>query len=157
LISRAGFQGFVCGHELFQNRPVDDSLIKIILDAANQAPSAHNQQSWRFVVLREKKRLALASLVAARSNDFPKPSSAIHGWPPVGQRPGGDGRQHCVSSPRSEPFNIDTSGRRIFRTMEIQSSAAAVENLPLAATSPGPAVSGSASSIKDEVRSFRRD
>ncbi|MCD6269353.1 MAG: nitroreductase family protein, partial [Deltaproteobacteria bacterium] len=33
----------------FQDRPVSDDLIRIILDAANQAPSAHNQQSWKFV------------------------------------------------------------------------------------------------------------
>ena len=36
----------------FQERPVGDSLIKTVLDAANKAPSAHNQQSWRFIVVR---------------------------------------------------------------------------------------------------------
>jgi nitroreductase len=145
----------------FQDRPVDDSLIKIILDAANQAPSAHNQQSWRFVVLREKKRLALASLVAARSNDFPKPSSAILRM-----------ASRCLASAPvvisvnntgsliahgSELFNLDHErSLDFFRTMEVQSSAAAVENLLLAATSLGlgSVWLGILYLIKDEVLTF---
>jgi nitroreductase len=35
----------------FQDKPVEDSLIQAVLDAANQAPSAHNKQSWRFIVI----------------------------------------------------------------------------------------------------------
>jgi nitroreductase len=145
----------------FQDLPVDDSLIKIILDAANQAPSAHNQQSWRFVVLREKKRLALASLVAARSNDFPKPSSAILRM-----------ASRCLASAPvvisvnntgsliahgSELFNLDHErSLDFFRTMEVQSSAAAVENLLLAATSLGlgSVWLGILYLIKDEVLTF---
>ena len=145
----------------FQDLPVDDSLVKIILDAANQAPSAHNQQSWRFVVLREEKRLALASLVAARSNDFPKPSSAILRM-----------ASRCLASAPvvisvsntgsliahgSELFNLEHQrSLDFFRTMEIQSSAAAVENLLLAATSLGlgSVWLGILYLIKDEVLTF---
>jgi nitroreductase len=145
----------------FQDRPVDDSLIKIILDAANQAPSAHNQQSWRFVVLREKKRLALASLVAARSNDFPKPSSAILRMAsrclasaPVVISVSNSG---SLIAHGSELFNLEHErSLDFFRTMEIQSSAAAVENLLLAATSLGlgSVWLGILYLIKDEVLTF---
>ena len=145
----------------FQDLPVDDSLIKIILDAANQAPSAHNQQSWRFIVLREKKRLELSHLVAARANDFPKPSSSILRM-----------ASRCLASAPvvisvsntgsliahgSELFNIDNDkSYDFFRTMEIQSSAAAVENLLLAATSLGlgSVWLGILYLMKDEVLSF---
>jgi len=145
----------------FQDLPVDDSLIKIILDAANQAPSAHNQQSWRFIVLREKKRLELSHLVAARANDFPKPSSSILRM-----------ASRCLASAPvvisvsntgsliahgSELFNIDNDkAYDFFRTMEIQSSAAAVENLLLAATSLGlgSVWLGILYLMKDEVLSF---
>ena len=145
----------------FQDLPVDDSLIKIILDAANQAPSAHNQQSWRFIVLRERKRLELSHLVAARANDFPKPSSSILRM-----------ASRCLASAPvvisvsntgsliahgSELFNIDNDkSYDFFRTMEIQSSAAAVENLLLAATSLGlgSVWLGILYLMKDEVLSF---
>lgn len=145
----------------FESRPVDDTLIKIILDAANQAPSAHNQQSWRFVVLREKKRLELSHLVAARANDYPKPSSSILRM-----------ASRCLASAPvvisvsntgsliahgSELFNLESEkSYDFFRTMEIQSSAAAVENLLLAATSLGlgSVWLGILYLMKDEVLSF---
>lgn len=145
----------------FQDLPVDEALIKIILDAANQAPSAHNQQSWRFIVLREKKRLELSHLVAARANDFPKPSSSILRM-----------ASRCLASAPvvisvsntgsliahgSELFNLGhEQSHDFFRTMEIQSSAAAVENLLLAATSLGlgSVWLGILYLMKDEVLSF---
>jgi coenzyme F420-0:L-glutamate ligase / coenzyme F420-1:gamma-L-glutamate ligase len=43
--------------------PVPDALIEQLLTAATQAPSAHNRQPWRFVVIRSpsmKEELALA-------------------------------------------------------------------------------------------------
>ncbi|MDK9707063.1 MAG: nitroreductase family protein [Desulforhopalus sp.] len=143
-ISNQTLQTIYARHSIrqFQDRPVADEMIRTILDAANQAPSAHNQQSWRFVVLREKKRLELAHLVAARANDFPKPSSSILRM-----------ASRCLASAPvvisvsntgsliahgSELFNLEHDrSLDFFRTMEIQSSAAAVENLLLAATSLG--------------------
>ena len=145
----------------FQDLPVADDLIRSILDAANQAPSAHNQQSWRFVVLRQKKRLELSHLVAARANDFPKPSSSILRM-----------AARCLASAPivisvnntgsliahgSELFSLDHErSLDFFRTMEIQSSAAAVENLLLAATSLGlgSVWLGILYLIKDDVLSF---
>ena len=37
---------------MFTERAVGDEDLNTILEAANRAPSAHNQQSWRFIVLR---------------------------------------------------------------------------------------------------------
>jgi len=37
-------------------KDIIDRDIIAILQAANQAPSAHNQQSWRFIVLRGTKK-----------------------------------------------------------------------------------------------------
>jgi coenzyme F420-0:L-glutamate ligase / coenzyme F420-1:gamma-L-glutamate ligase len=47
----------------YQARPVSQELIKEVLEAAGWAPSAHNAQPWRFIVLTDsqvKKRLAEA-------------------------------------------------------------------------------------------------
>ena len=124
---------------LFTARPVSQDELDLLLDAANQAPSAHNQQSWRFVVLGEAKKYALAELVNRRSTDFPRPSSillrmasrTIQSAPAViAVANTGDLIRHG-----EELFHVDKElARDFFRTMEIQSSAAAVENLLLAAT-----------------------
>ena len=61
----------------FAEIPVNDDVIAKVLDAANCAPSAHNQQSWRFIVVRNEKRQALAELVVDKSSVFPRPVAAI--------------------------------------------------------------------------------
>jgi nitroreductase len=61
----------------FTSQNVSDEDISTILTAANQAPSAHNQQSWRFFVLRGEKKAALADLVTNKASSFPRPTSAL--------------------------------------------------------------------------------
>jgi nitroreductase len=127
---------------MFTEQEVSDEDLRTILDAANRAPSAHNQQSWRFVILRRQKKHELADLVSSRAGDFPRPSSILLRM----------AARSILSAPvvvavantgelirhGSELFQVDKEAARdFFRTMEIQSSAAAVENLLLAATSLG--------------------
>jgi nitroreductase len=126
----------------FTDEEVRPDDMTTILEAANRAPSAHNQQSWRFIVLRGQKKHDLAELVSGRAGDFPRPSSILLRM----------AARSIISAPvvvavantgelirhGSELFQVDKEGARdFFRTMEIQSSAAAVENLLLAATSMG--------------------
>jgi len=128
---------------LFTDQPVSDEDLRAILGAANQAPSAHNQQAWRFIVIRqERTRLELAEMVRDRAGDFSRATSAL--------------LRRAVRSITSAPVIVavtntgeltrrgselpevyEEAGGDVFRTMEIQSSAAAVENLLLAATSLG--------------------
>lgn len=127
---------------LFTEQRVPDELVATLLEAANQAPSAHNQQSWRFLVLRGGKKHELADVVNNRANDFPRPSSILLRM----------ASRSIISAPvviavantgelihhGSKLFQVEREAARdFFRTMEIQSSAAAVENLLLAATSVG--------------------
>jgi len=145
----------------FQDKPVEDSLIQTVLDAANQAPSAHNKQSWRFIVVRDEKKKQLAQLVSQKASEFPKPSSAILRMAartvlsaPVVIAVMNTG---TLISHGTELFNIERNASGdFFRTMEIQSSAAAVENLLLAATSLGlgSVWLGILYLIKDDVLSF---
>ena len=145
----------------FQKREVPDELVSLLLDAANQAPSAHNQQSWRFIVIKGQKRQDLAHLVTSRSGEFPKPSSSLLRM----------AARSILSAPvviavantgeliehGSNLFKVEKElARDFFRTMEIQSSAAAVENLLLAATSLGLATVwlGILYMLKDEVLTF---
>jgi coenzyme F420-0:L-glutamate ligase/coenzyme F420-1:gamma-L-glutamate ligase len=55
----------------YTNRPVERALIERLLAAATWAPSAHNRQPWRFVVIQEegvKGRLAEAMNVTLRAD-----------------------------------------------------------------------------------------
>jgi nitroreductase len=126
----------------FTSRPVPDELITALLRSANEAPSAHNQQSWRFIVLRGEKKRGLSQFINEKSGGFPRPASvllrmaakSIAGAPVViAVANTGDLIAHGT-----ELFKVEKEmAHDFFRTMEIQSSAAAVENLLLAATSLG--------------------
>ncbi len=126
----------------FTREEVAEEDVKVLLHAANQAPSAHNQQSWRFIILRGSRKQELAQLVTARSTTLPKPAQALLRM----------GAKSILSAPvviavantgdlirhGTELFKVEKDmAHDFFRTMEIQSSSAAVENMLLAATSLG--------------------
>lgn len=146
---------------LFTKQEVPDDDINVLLQAANEAPSAHNQQSWRFIVMRNQKRQELSRLVTSKSSDFPRPAStllrmaarSIAGAPAViAIANSGDLIRHGT-----QLFKVEKEmAHDFFRTMEIQSSAAAVENLLLAATSLGLATVwlGILYLIKDDILEF---
>ena len=126
----------------FTKDEVPEEVINTLLQAANQAPSAHNQQAWRFIVLTGGKKQELANLVTAKSGDFPRPASALLRM----------AARSIISAPvviavvntgdlishGTELFKVEREmAHDFFRTMEIQSSAAAVENILIAATCLG--------------------
>ncbi len=126
----------------FTDQDVSNEAILAILNAANQAPSAHNQQSWRFIVIKGEKKDELAELVNRCAPDFPRPTSALLRM----------ASRSIISAPvviavantgelihhGKELFQMDSDEvTDFFRIMEIQSSAAAVENMLIAATSIG--------------------
>ncbi len=142
----------------FTDVEVSESDLQTILNAANMAPSAHNQQSWRFIVIKGEKKRELVELVNSKATEFPKSSSvllrmasrSIASAPTVvAVANTGDLIEHGTKL-----FQIDRNRAfDFFRTMEIQSSAAAVQNLLLAATSLGLATVwlGILFLIKDDV------
>ncbi|MBL8026203.1 MAG: nitroreductase family protein [Fibrobacteres bacterium] len=126
----------------FTDEPVSDEIVSVLLDAANKAPSAHNQQAWRFIIVKGDKKTALAELTARRAMDFPRPAQALLRMAArtitsapvvVAVTNSGDLIRHGKELFAGAPTDIHD----FFRTMEIQSSAAAVENLLVAATSLG--------------------
>lgn len=146
---------------MFNDQEVSEKDIKTILEAANQAPSAHNQQAWRFIVLSGAKKSTLSELVNEKAANFPKPSNALLRM----------ASRSIVSAPiviavantgelirhGTDLFKVDKEvAQDFFRIMEIQSSAAAVQNLLLAATSLGLSTVwlGILILIKDDVLQF---
>ena len=126
----------------FSNKEIADSDILLLLNAANKAPSAHNQQSWKFIVIKEQKKKDLANLIANRASSFPRTSAVLLRMAarsissaPVVIAVANTGE--LIEHGR-ELFQISQEESNLFfRTMEIQSSSAAVQNLLLAATSLG--------------------
>lgn len=126
----------------FTKDEVTEEEIRVLLHAANAAPSAHNQQAWRFILLRGEKKQELSQLVTTRSAAFPRPAAALLRM----------GAKSIISAPvviavantgdlirhGTDLFKVEKKvAHDFFRTMEIQSSAAAVENILIAATSLG--------------------
>lgn len=126
----------------FQDRKIQREDLLSILEAANQAPSAHNQQSWKFIVVEDAKKVELVNLITTNASRFPRPAYAL--------------LRMAARSIASAPvviaiintgeliqrgpklFQVDKhTAREFFRIMEIQSSAAAVENMLIAAASLG--------------------
>ncbi len=143
---------------VFTDQPINDEDMTGLLQAANAAPSAHNQQSWQFMVIRGEFKRKLVQLVSTRAADFPKPSSALLRMAsrsiasaPVAVAVANTGD---LIAHGTELFKVEKEmARDFFHTMEIQSSAAAVENLLLAAASLGLAAVwlGILCLIKDDV------
>ena len=148
----------------FSKRPLSDEIIDTVLAAANQAPSAHNRQSWKFVIVESEIKEELAELVTDKAKQYIRPSSSLLRM----------AARSIISAPAviavvntgelithgKEVMKIgDTAGFDFFRTMEIQSSAAAVENLLLAATSLGLGAVwlGILYLIKEEVLDFLQE
>ena len=127
---------------MFSEREVSEDNVITLLQAANHAPSAHNQQSWRFFVLKGEKKKELVSLISLRAGDFQKPLSVLlrmasrtmqEAPAVIAVSNSGELIKHG-----KELFKIrEKAAHDFFRTMEIQSSAAAVQNILLAATSLG--------------------
>jgi nitroreductase len=126
----------------FLDKPVSAEDLKALLHAANHAPSAHNKQSWRFIVLKGQKKSELVDFISVKANDFPRPACVLLRMAsrsiasaPVVIAVANSGE---LISRGSELFKVDkNTGHDFFRIMEIQSSAAAVENLLIAAVSLG--------------------
>jgi nitroreductase len=148
----------------FSPEPLAEDMLMTMLDAANQAPSAHNRQSWKFVILEGEARTQLAELVTNLSKTYEKPASSLLRMAArsIASAPAtvavintGD-----LISHGTELFQVDKGQAfDFFRTMEIQSSAAAVENLLLAATSLGLGAVwlGILYLVKDDVLEFLQE
>lgn len=128
---------------VFRKKPIDENILLSILAAANNAPSAHNKQSWIFNVIKHKKKKELIDLINKKRNEYQRPistllrmaSRSISSAPVViSVSNTGELIEHGGKTFKSD--NIEEIND-FFRTMEIQSSAAAVENLLLAAKSFG--------------------
>lgn len=126
----------------FTDKDVTEEDVLTLLHAANMAPSAHNQQSWRFIVLRGDKKAELVNLVSGNASQYSRPTAALLRMAArsIASAPVVIAVMNTGELIRKGPelFAVEKNAARdFFRVMEIQSSAAAVENMLIAATSIG--------------------
>lgn len=128
----------------FQRRPVEPALIDKLLLAAHWAPSAHNRQPWRFVVMLDEhnKRLLaerMAERLAADLRASGVDEEAI-------AADTGRSRQRLTGAPvlvvmclTLQDMDVYPDARRqsLERMMAVQSAAMAAQNLLLAAHAAG--------------------
>jgi F420 biosynthesis protein FbiB-like protein len=127
----------------FLDAPIDRSAIERLLDAARLAPSAHNRQPWRFVVIQGAARARLAEAMAERLRADRLADGAA---PEAVEADVARSRDRMTQAPASvlvcmtmEAMDRYPDGRRAQaeRLMAVQSVAMAGENLLLAAAAEG--------------------
>lgn len=125
-------------------RPVERGIVERLLTAATWAPSAHNRQPWRFVVMHEPEaRAGLAAAMGQRlradrladgdapeavDQDVRRSAARLTGAPVVVVA--------CLSMADMDAYP-DTRRKKAEYTMAVQSVAMALQNLLLAAQAEG--------------------
>src|ERR1043165_200814 len=128
----------------FKPDPVPDSVIENILSTATFAPSAHNRQPWRFVVLTDVS--VKSQLAEAMAQDFERDLSRDGVAPEKIQAQIKRSKDRitaapvatvlCLNMSKMDP-SPDEKRRQAERTMAVQSVAAAGLQLLLAAHAEG--------------------
>ncbi|HDP69761.1 MAG TPA: nitroreductase family protein [Actinobacteria bacterium] len=129
----------------FESKPIPDDVLKQILKAGCYAPSAHNSQPWKIVVLKDKKKNELAEVFLNVSNEERyKEYTGFY----VNRLLKYSGKMIKDSSVALAFFNDGSfcqaaskyfrhSKKEVIHLMEVQSVAAAIENMLLACHDQG--------------------
>lgn len=128
----------------YRSEPISHDIIKRLLLAATQAPSAHNRQPWRFAVLDEihtKEKLATAMGLRLRADraadsDDPKAIEAdvVRSYARITEAPAVI--VVCVEMSDMDRY-LDERRSQAEYFMAMQSTAMAVQNLLLASEQEG--------------------
>lgn len=129
----------------FQDKPLSKTMLMSILEAGCAAPSAHNSQPWRFVVLRREKKDALAEFLFSVSRKeryrsftgFYVNRLLRHSARMIREAPAVIAVFNAAIFMSKVERYFPYSRRETLHTMEIQSVAVAVENMLLAAHAQG--------------------
>ncbi|MBI4317918.1 MAG: nitroreductase family protein [Chloroflexi bacterium] len=128
----------------YADRPVPRALIEAAIEAATWAPSPHNSQPWRFVVVTDRERKA--ELAEAMGRDYRRDMEADGVPPSVVEARLAESRERFRGSPVLIVVCLcpegldeypDVERRQAEAVMGVQGVAAAIQNLLLAMHSYG--------------------
>jgi F420 biosynthesis protein FbiB-like protein len=126
----------------YENKPVAKELVHTVLEAAGWAPSAHNSQPWRFIVIWDSavKRELSERMALAWAADIAKDGSSIDEAKLVERRERFANAPvliiACLSMDGLMTF-ADEQRQRTERDLAVESLAASIQNLLLCAQSLG--------------------
>jgi nitroreductase len=136
--------------KLLSDRPIDEAIIREMLENANWAPSHGMTEPWRFTVFTGDARAKLAALMTAAYQTV---------TPPEKFKP--NKLESMATNPLRAPVLITIGlkrqeGGKISEVDEIQAVACAVQNMHLTATAHGLGAfwSSNAAVCSDQVREF---
>ncbi|MGD6933739.1 MAG: nitroreductase family protein [Candidatus Bathyarchaeia archaeon] len=126
----------------YTSQPVPDTLVMEVLEAASFAPSAHNSQPWRFIILKDDKvkRELAEQMAEAWAADLKKDGATIEKEKFI------ERRDRFANAPVLILACLTMEGLRTFPEMEkqqferdlaVESLGAGLENLLLAAHAVG--------------------
>ena len=128
----------------YEQRPVDEDVLRRVLEAGTWAPSAHNRQPWRFAVLTQE---AERSLLASRMGDLLREARLADGDDPQDVAADASRSYVRITSAAAaivvfltmEDMDAYPDERRAGaeRLMAVQGVAMAVQNMLLAAHAEG--------------------
>jgi coenzyme F420-0:L-glutamate ligase / coenzyme F420-1:gamma-L-glutamate ligase len=126
----------------YQTAPVPKQLVEEVLEITSWAPSAHNAQPWRFIILADPlvKRELAEAMAEAWAADMAKDGSVIDAEMRTGRVERFASAPAlilaCTSMDGMNKFS-DKTRQSVERDLAIQSFGAAMQNLLLAAHSKG--------------------
>jgi coenzyme F420-0:L-glutamate ligase/coenzyme F420-1:gamma-L-glutamate ligase len=126
----------------YQNKPVPKMLVLDVLEAAGLAPSAHNSQPWRFIVVEDPaiKRELSDKMAEAWAADMAKDGASVDEAKRI------ERRERFASTPVLIAACLSMEGMMTFpdeqkqrteRDLAVESLAAAIQNMLLTAHSLG--------------------
>jgi len=122
----------------YQNKPVAKELVLEVLEATGWAPSAHNSQPWRFILLEDSavKRELSYEMAEAWAADMAKDGSKVDEAKRIERRERFANAPliivACLSMDGMMAF-ADEQRQRIERDLVVESLAAAIQNMLLTA------------------------
>ena len=122
----------------YKDTQISDEIILKLLNAAIQAPSGKNRQSWRFYVIKKDKRSEMTSImreaIETRKAQGIGPGSSEGSAQVMEQAP----VTIFVFNPFEQGIILEKSlGDALFNVVDIQSVGAAIQNMHLAAQDLG--------------------
>jgi coenzyme F420-0:L-glutamate ligase / coenzyme F420-1:gamma-L-glutamate ligase len=126
----------------YQTKPVPRKLVLQVIEAAGWAPSAHNSQPWRFIVVEDPavKRVLSEWMAEAWAEDMAKDGSNVNNSKRV------ERRERFANAPVLVVACFSMEGMMAFqdeqrqqaeRDLAVESLAAAIQNMLLTANSLG--------------------
>ncbi|TYB32097.1 MAG: nitroreductase [Candidatus Mcinerneyibacterium aminivorans] len=122
----------------FQSKNVKNEIIKELLKTATKAPSAKNDQPWRFVILKNERKDKIADFMIENANELEKEGCGTGSIKPSAKTIKQAPVLIVVYNTNHKLYkDVEKKYRDIWRSVDIQSIGAVIQTLLLASVDKG--------------------